>query len=415
VTVALDIGERILPSGLTLIAVRNPGVATFACDVSLLVSLRDEGAGEHGAAHLVGQCLEEGTRSRDGAAFAEAVEALGAHITGSTGGGAVQCPASESSKAVGLLRELVIEPAFPAKAVARVREEVLTEIKADGDDARMVARRRFRKLVYGRHPYGRPAYGTARSVAELRPADLRRWHRQWFVPHGGYVAASGPDPVEKTLDMLARHWRGFEGREVEHRKMPEVGMPAEPVVEHRSMKREQVHVFVGHVGVRRADPDYIPLQVMDHVLGSGPGFTSRISKRLRDEDGLCYSVAAGMTSSAGTQPGIFAAYMGTKAEHRQRAVDGFLQEIRKIRREPPSAEELRDVQEYLTGSYVFGLERNSALAAYAIRAKRFELGFDFIERYPDLVRAVTAEDVQRVAHRHLQPKRMHIVSAGAGD
>ena len=129
--------------------------------------------------------------------------------------------------------------------------------------------------------------------------------------------------------------------------------------------------------------------------------------------GLCYSVSAGIAGSAGEEPGTFTAYIGTSPEHREKAVDGFLEEIRRIREEPPSLSELQDVKDYLTGSYVFALERNSNLAAYAIRAKRFGLGFDFVERYPDLVRAVSVEDVREVAERHLHPDRLTVVSAGA--
>ena len=104
---------------------------------------------------------------------------------------------------------------------------------------------------------------------------------------------------------------------------------------------------------------------------------------------------------------------GSSPEHREKAVDGFLEEIRRIREEPPSQSELQDVKDYLTGSYVFALERNSNLAAYAIRAKRFGLGFDFVEQYPELVRAVSVEDVREVAERHLYPDRLTVVSAGA--
>ncbi len=152
---------------------------------------------------------------------------------------------------------------------------------------------------------------------------------------------------------------------------------------------------------------------MDHVLGTGPGFTSRCSKKLRDEQGLCYAVSAGITASAGEEPGMFTAYIGTSPEHRQRAIDGFLDEIRRIRTEPVTAQELQDVKDYLTGSFVFGLERNSNLAAYAIRARRFGLGFDFIQRYPDAVRAITIEQVREAAERHLHPDRLVVVSAGA--
>jgi zinc protease len=84
-----------------------------------------------------------------------------------------------------------------------------------------------------------------------------------------------------------------------------------------------------------------------------------------------------------------------------------------MRSEPVTAQELQDVKDYLTGSFVFGLERNSNLAAYAIRARRFGLGFDFIQRYPDMVRAITAEQVRDAAERHLHPDRLVVVSAGA--
>ena len=110
---------------------------------------------------------------------------------------------------------------------------------------------------------------------------------------------------------------------------------------------------------------------------------------------------------------MFTAYIGTSPEHRQRALDGFLAEIRAIRAEPPTANELQDVKDYLTGSFVFALERNSNLAGYAIRSKRFGLGFDFLERYPDMIRAITVDDVRDVAERHLHPDRLTIVSAGA--
>jgi zinc protease len=170
---------------------------------------------------------------------------------------------------------------------------------------------------------------------------------------------------------------------------------------------------MGHIGVRRTDPDYYALAVMDHVLGTGPGFTSRCSKKLRDELGLCYSVSAGITASASEEPGMFTAYIGTSPEHRQRAIDGFMAEIERIRTEPPSEDELQDVKDYLTGSFVFGLERNTNLAGYVVRAKRYGLGFDFLHRYPEIIRGITREKVLEVAQQCLHPERMVTVSAGA--
>jgi zinc protease len=190
-------------------------------------------------------------------------------------------------------------------------------------------------------------------------------------------------------------------------------MPAPGIDVHLPMEREQVHVYVGHPGIRRTNPDFYALAVMDHILGTGPGFTSRIARRLRDEMGLCYSVHASITSNAGEEPGTFSAYIGTSAEHRPKAIDGFLEEIERIRQDLVTEQELSDVVEYLTGSYVFAFERNMQLASYAIRAKRFDLGFDHIRKYPQLIRSVTREDVLGVAQQYLLPEHMVRVSAGA--
>ncbi|MFO1077281.1 MAG: pitrilysin family protein [Planctomycetota bacterium] len=411
--IRLEIGERKLKNGLTLLAVKNPGVQTFAAVATLEIHAGDEPAEKSGLANLVGSCLDEGTEKYDSLGFAKAAEGIGAALDGNHRGGVVMAPAAVEKDALALLREMVVHPTFPAKEVRRVQAEVLTEIRAEDDDPRVVAARRFRKTVYGDHPLGRPSQGHARTVQKLEPKDLRAFHATWFRAAGGYVAASGPDELESMLDRLQKAFGGMSSKASDHRPMPEVVLGAATSNAHVPMAREQVHVYLGHLGIRRTHPDFYVLSVMDHILGTGPGFTSRCAKKLRDEQGLCYAVSAGITPSAGEEPGMFTAYIGTSPEHRQRAIDGFLAEIDRIRREPPSEQELEDVKQYLTGSFVFALERNSNLATYAIRARRFGLGFDFIHRYPDIIRAITPEQIREAAERHLHPDRIAVVSAGA--
>ena len=411
--VELDIEERVLPNGVCCIAVRSHGVPTFAATVAMRVSQIDESPREHGLAYFMGSLLEEGTRHRDAVELAEAVELLGASLDAGSSGATIQCPADEAQKAVRLLREVALEPAFDAREVKRVAGEIHAEIEAEAADPRSVARQRFRAEAFGPHPLGRPHYGSVEAIASYRAADLQRFHRTWFVPHVAIVAASGPMETGETLDLLAKTFRSFRGERPDRHEAAQASMPTARRDIHLPMEREQVHVLLGHLGVRRNDPDFIGLTVMDHVLGTGPGFTSRIGKKLRDEQGLCYSVHASITSGAGLEPSLFAAYIGTSPEHRQRAIEGFLAESRTIRGTLPPEQELQDVKDYLPGSWGFGLERNSNLVGYVVRSRRYGLGYDYIHRYPDLVRAVTREEVQRVAQQHLDPERMIVVSAGA--
>lgn len=410
--IQLRIGERVLGNGLCALAVQNPGVETMAAGISLRLSQVDETASEVGLAHLVGNCLDEGSNKRDDLAMAKATEALGAGFDGHSNGGSIHGPAGHAAKILALLREFVMAPAFPAGNLKRVKSEVLSAILEENDDARSVARRRFYAEIYGDHPLARPQFGSAEAVASHGPAKLRRFHQRWYRPAHGYLVMVGPDPVKKSLDLLEKRFASIKKSGQDRVSHADPALPAKRREVHIQMKREQVHVFLGHLGVRRDHPDFYALLVMDHILGTGPGFTSRISKRLRDDEGLCYAVNAEIAGSAGVHPGTFCAYIGTSPEHRKKAIAGFLEEMRRMQDSLPSAQELADVQEYLTGSFVLHLERNLSLANYAISTKRFGLGFDYLLRYSDIIRSVTRQDVQRVAQSHLYPGRVLVVSAG---
>ncbi len=411
--IQLEIEERVLSNGLTAVAIKNPGVSTCAVTVSLKVGQLDEGSNEHGLAYLMGACLDEGSKKRTSLELDQAVENIGGSLECGVTGGTILCPAEERSKAVRLLREAVLEPVFPGREVRRVQSESLAEIEAELADPRMCGQREFRRQVYGSHPYARPSFGSAEQLAAYKPSDLVRFHKKWFVPQEGFVAISGPGEVGESLDLLAKAFRSFKGKAPVHPVPTAPEMPKKSVSTHLPMEREQVHVFLGHPGVRRNNPDFYALSVMDHILGSGPGFTSRITRKLRDDMGLCYTVHAAATSGAGLEPGIVSAYIGTSPEHRQKAIDGFIKEIKTIRDTLPTEDELADVKAYLTGSFVFGLERNSNLVGYAIRAKRYGLGYGYIHEFPGLIKAITLEDVQAAAQKHLDPARLVTVSAGA--
>src|SRR5690606_8352772 len=115
---------------------------------------------------------DEGTHERSGPALAEAIENLGGGLEGSMSGGTVWCPAAVAKKALPLLVETVTRPSFPAREVARVRSEVLADIQSDLEDPQTVASQRFRKEVYGSHPYARPAKGAPEQVARFSREQL---------------------------------------------------------------------------------------------------------------------------------------------------------------------------------------------------------------------------------------------------
>jgi zinc protease len=182
-----------------------------------------------------------------------------------------------------------------------------------------------------------------------------------------------------------------------------------------SVPKEQVNIMIGHVGIERRNPDYHALLVMDTILGSSPGFTSRIPRILRDEQGLAYTTFSNITSSASLDPGRFIAYIGTAPENLDRAIAGLRREIARIVEEPISKEELEIATSYLTGSFVFRFQKNSQVADFLIEAEVYGLGFDYIERFLELIRSVTIEEIARVARKYIDPQNLTTVVVGPVD
>src|SRR4029077_17698885 len=127
-------------------------------------------------------------------------------------------------------------------------------------------------------------------------------------------------------------------------------------VKYITMPAQQLNIYLGHLGIERRNPDYYPLQVLDTILGGGAGFTARIPQRLRDELGLAYTTFASITANAGIDPGRFVAFIGTSPENMKPAIEGLVNEIRRIIDDPVTAQELQDARDYLTGSFVFAFE-----------------------------------------------------------
>jgi zinc protease len=177
----------------------------------------------------------------------------------------------------------------------------------------------------------------------------------------------------------------------------------------------QLQFFMGHVGIRRTNPDYYKLLVTDYVLGTGPGFTDRLSSRLRDRLGLAYTVSANITSSAGEEPGLFTCYIGTDPRNFARVKAAFLEELARIRDEKPAPGEVEDAKKYLLGSLPFQLTSDGQIAGHLLTIERYALGLSYLEDYRRAVAAVTPEDVQAAARKYLDPKHMVLVAAGPID
>jgi zinc protease len=410
-TVSLPVVKSELACGARLCVSPRPGAPVTALQVHVRGGPSLDPAGREGTAFLAGSLADQGTERRTEEEIAAALEGAGGHLGGSATGLTANVVASEWKLLADVVCDVAMAPTYPAPRVRRHVGRLLDRLAIEARDPRVQAEQRFRKLVYGDHWMGRPAYGSAASLATIEARHLRSHHRRNWCARRALIAVCGdvdPERVRRDLDRRLAHWKPGEDLPLREPQLPGPGVRSDVF----EVEREQVHVVLGHLGIRRRDPDYPALVVMDHVLGTGPGFANRISRRLRDELGLAYTVYASISSTAGLLPGTFQAYIGTSPRHVETAIAGFLREMRRIQEELVTVEELETARDYVVGSFVMGFQRAARRAGWIVSAERHGLAEDAIESLPRQFAAVTREDVRRVARAHLDPDRCCVSAAG---
>jgi zinc protease len=246
--------------------------------------------------------------------------------------------------------------------------------------------------------------------------DCKSFHARVMTPDNLTLAVVGDFDAGDMEQLLIKLTRECKARKAPAKlKLPAIPAPKASKTFISLPGSAQLQFFMGHAGITRDHPDFHALLVMDHVLGTGPGFTDRLSGRLRDREGLAYTVRAEICSSSDLLPGIFACYIGTDAKNLQRVEAEFLEEIARLRKELATKDEVEDAKSYLLGNLPFRYDGVTALAEQLLFVDRFGWKEDHLERFSKAIAEVTPEMVRAVAQKHILPAKLHLVAAGAID
>jgi zinc protease len=403
-----------LPNGLVVVCFENHRLPLFEAQLALREGSLYQSDDKLGVASLTTSLLDEGTTKHTGAEISEAIESVGGVL--SVTSGTVRVLSPHRKLGLGLLLECLSSPTFPADALARNKAQLLSQIEESETLPDTRARRAFRSAVYGKSPLGRPPSGTLKTVKGLTRDDCLSFHRKVFVPNNMILVLVGDFDTKDILAEVKRLTATWKKTELPRLELPPLQQPEKFTQKILSMPQaSQLYVYLGELGIRRNDPDYYKLLVMDYILGTGPGFTDRLSGRLRDREGLAYTVSGSITSSAGLHPGLFTCYIGTAPENFARAKKLLIEELNRIRDTKPNAQELADAKTYLVGSRLLQFATSGGIAGQLLSIERYGLGFGYLDDFRKAVDAVTAEDVQAVARKHIHPERMTLVAAGPID
>jgi len=409
--VDLDVHEAKLANGLTLLLMPRRDLPVLA--VRAHVEAGQIREARPGVAAFVGECLDEGAAGRGGQAIAETIESMGATLSTGSLGAAMRCLSADASKCLDVFADVLQRPDFPDDVVERKRGELVSAVLAENDDPALTGALRLRREIYGAHPSARRDKGGVEELRALTRDDLVHHHRALFVPRNAMIVAVGDFDVAAMTDELSARFGGWRDEPPRFAPPAAAALGAARAV-HVEEDREQFHVYLGHLGVRRRDPDWYSLLLGDFVLGTGPGFTDRLSKKVRDEMGLAYTVYARIARGSDLEPGMFCAYVGTSPATHAQALDAMRAEIARFVEGPIEKHEIDDARRYLLGGYVFGFETVDQTAEQIVQMRRLGLGFDHPAEFVRRIEAVAVADVEAAVRRHVFPDRMITVTVGRG-
>ncbi len=409
--------RRVLDNGLVLLASREGKEPLFTATLSIEAGSRYERDDVAGIAALTASALAEGTASRSATQVAEAIDGIGATLDIVSSYETVVLSITGLSRSVAdaleILHEIVSAPLFDSTGIEDSQRALLSEIAEEVDDPYHVALRELFARVFAGHPRSRPTNGTSESVALLRREDIVHHFAQRYTPGNAVLSIVGDLDPERALALAEGSFASWSGnRSVE----TEPALPDLPIVLRTDiqMRREQVHIVLGHLGITRADPDFYALRVLDVILGDGAGFASRLAMRLRENEGLSYVIESDVAGSAGLDPGLFCVYTATLPSQAEQAISSIRSELERARSEEPTERELKSSIAYLLGQHLADRETTEVISARAISIERYSLGLDYDERYPDIIGSITSAQVLAAARRVLHPDLLSLVLVGSG-
>jgi zinc protease len=404
-----------LANGLEVLAARLPDVPLVSLELVTPAGGQQDPRGREGLAALTAGVIDEGTERRTSPEIAAYVETLGGYFVAgidwdegfiATGLLARYLPAG-----LDLLAEVATEPTFPDEEIERLRTQRLTEIVRRRQDPGLLAEDRLAAVVYRGTVYDHPPAGLPESLAALTRDDLVSFYRSYYTLAGSRIIAVGDlDPEELLRDV--------EGR---FAALPP-GPPEAPQIVPAPLDGVEVHIVdrpggaqtelrIGHAGVPRTDPDYIPVIVLNTILGGK--FTSRINLNLRERHGYTYGASSRFTPRLG--PGPFVVDAAVATESAGAAAAETLGEIRRIREELVEPQELEETLSYVGGVFPYTFQTTSDLAKRLETLAVYGLPDDYFERYLERLPTITREEILTIARRHLHPDRIAVVAVGPAE
>jgi len=404
--------EGKLKNGMALMVLEDHRSPTIDVEISMPASSLNNPRELAGLPDATTALLRLGTKTRTSLQIASTLQELGASLGAGIGEKTASFRFTTLSEnldqVLDLLADLMFNPSFPQDELDKWKDRQLSQLQQIRAQPAFLGQERFFALMYP---------NDNRSIVVPTPESIRKitrdmivdYYNQNFRPEGGRVAVSGDisaKEIAAKLDKTLGTWKGSAPKPPE---LPLPGAIAEKKIYLINRPNSvQSSVYIGNLAIDRLNPDYIPVMVMNHVLGGGPA--SRLFRNIREEKGYTYGISSGF--SASHYINYFVLQTSVRTEVTGPALVEIFKEMRDIRDRPVPADELGLAKRAMVANFALSTESSATGLRNATMIKEYGLPADYWDTYPERISKVTAEDVQRVAKKYIPGDNAQIIVIG---
>jgi predicted Zn-dependent peptidase len=407
-TSTTDIIRKQFPNGLIVVIKSTPDSKVLGINILGKNRSAMEPDGKTGVADFTNRMLLKGTTSRSAEQIAEDLANIGAEITmvdnpwipyddvyttHSFTFIKFQTIDEFTDKGIELLSDLVINSNFPEEEIGKTKQEMMSILGREKGSTRETCRNLFYATLFKDHPFGRPILGDAPSIGAITRDDLVEFCRKFYSPNNMIITVCTNMPADQMMEKITNAFGNMPRVDFPEPEIPAPNPLSSPLKAHQEMEKEQIYIYLGQPMPGIHSPDAPALDLMNSIL------SSRLGLNLREVKGLAYSVGSSIHFEKDF--GWFIASIGTRSQNYQEALDGILGEMRKIKAEKVTSDELEKAKNGIWGSMLF-YRLSRINQAYYMGVNEFKgAGYDYDDKYIESLRKVTIDQVKQAAEKYL--------------
>ncbi|PRY84381.1 M16 family metallopeptidase [Mongoliibacter ruber] len=406
-----DADSFTLENGLKVFVVKNDKLPRVAFSLVLERDPILEGD-KAGMLGMIGEMLKGGTSNRTKDQLDEEIDFIGASINAGSTSIFASSLKKHQDKALDLMTDILYNPIFPEEELDKLKKQNLTGLAASKDEPNAIVSRLNSILNFGdNHPYGENE--TETTIKNIEVEDIKAYYETYFRPNIAYLAIVGDIDKAEAEKLANTYFAKWEKKEVPSKSYDKPSAPENNVIAlvDRAASVQSVVNVTYPLEMSLSHPDYLTTRVLNYILGGGS--SSRLFMNLREDKGYTY----GAYSSIGADKvmATFRATANVKQTATDSAITEIIYEIKNLRDNGVTAEELEAAKANLSGSFGRSLESPSTIANFAINTERYGLSDDFYSTYLQKLSALTVEDINKAAKDYLKPENAYITVVGNGN